>query len=99
MKSDPVGPEVPLNQSAKIGDIVLVRWVDSTRQADWTYGTPALKRCVHESVGYLSHKTDEVVNVRPHRMTDSEGDEQHFGDMTIPLCAVRSIEVITSSAG
>lgn len=98
MEADPVGPEVPLDHGAKIGDIVLVRWVDSTRQADWTYGTPVLKRFVHESVGFLSHKTAEVVNVRPHRMIDGEGDEQHFGDMTIPLCAVQSIEVITSSA-
>lgn len=83
-----------MNKKAKIGNIVLVRWIDSSRVTDWTYSEPKLARFPHESVGFLSHQTTDVVNVRPHRMIDGEGDEQHVGDITIPLRAVLSIEVL-----
>ena len=82
---------------ALIGDIVLVRWVDSCRTSDWTYIQPKLKLDQHESVGFLSHKTVDAVNVRPHRVIDRDGDEQHVGDITIPMCAVHSIEVLWRS--
>ena len=79
---------------ARVGDIVLVRWVDSSRTTDWTFQEPTLTRLPHESVGFLSHKNSDAVNVRPHRLIDGDGDEQHVGDITIPLRAVLSIEVL-----
>lgn len=78
----------------KAGDIVLVRWVDSSRTTDWTYGEENLKREPHESVGFLSDQDDQALNIRPHRVVYPNGDEQHCGDMTIPRCAVLSIEVL-----
>ena len=79
---------------AKIGNIVLVRWLDSSRTVDWTFQEPTLKRTPHESVGFLSHKDEQAVNVRPHRVVYSDGDEQHIGDIVIPLCAILSIEIL-----
>jgi len=81
-------------KKGKIGDIVLVRWVDSSRVTDWTYQEPALDRMPHESVGFLSHRNDQAVNIRPHRLIDADGDEQHVGDLIIPLCAILSIDVL-----
>lgn len=78
----------------KIGALVLVRWVDSSRVTEWTYQEPSLDRAPHESVGWLSHANAQAINVRPHRLIDADGDEQHTGDMVIPLCAVLSIEVL-----
>lgn len=79
---------------AKVGDIVLVRWLDSSRVTDWTFAEPDLERCPHESVGFLSHRDKHAINVRPHRVRDGDGDEQHVGDMVIPLRAVLSIRVL-----
>lgn len=83
-----------MTKKAKVGDIVLVKWVDSSRTTEWTFSEPVLKRHPHESVGFLSHLDDEAVNVRPHRAIDGDGDEQHVGDMVIPLRAILSIEVL-----
>lgn len=79
---------------SKIGDVVLVRWVDSSRVTDWTYQEPSLELRVHESVGFLSHRGELAINIRPHRKVDADGEEQHVGDMIIPLCAVVSIETL-----
>lgn len=79
---------------AKLGDLVLVQWVDSSRVTDWTYGAPNLDRRPHESVGFLTHRDKQAINVRPHRAIDADGDEQHVGDMIIPLRAVLSIRVL-----
>lgn len=79
---------------AKVGEIVLVKWLDSSRVTDWTYDDPNLARLAHESVGFLSHQDKQAINVRPHRVRDRDGDEQHVGDMIIPLCAVLSIKVL-----
>lgn len=79
---------------AKIGQIVLVRWVDSSRYPDWGYQPINLARQVHESIGFLSDQDEQAINVRPHRVRDGDGPEQHCGDMTIPRCAVLSIEVL-----
>lgn len=78
----------------RIGDVVLVRWTDSSRVMEWSYDEPELRRAPHESVGFLSHRTRDAINVRPHRCVDLEGDEQHVGDMIIPARAVLSIEVL-----
>lgn len=78
----------------KIGDVIFVRWLDSSRVPDWTYQEPTLKRMPHESVGFLSHMDKQALNVRPHRLIDADGDEQHVGDLIIPLCAVLSINVL-----
>lgn len=83
-----------LLDAPQIGDIVLVEWVDSSRTTDWTYAQPTLARMKHESVGYLSHQDEEAINVRPHRARDSDGDEQHVGDMTIPRCCIKKISVL-----
>lgn len=77
----------------KVGDIVLVRWLDSQRQPDWTYSEPNELR-EHESVGFLSHLTETAANIRPHRLIDKDGDEQHFGDLNIPRCSILSLEVL-----
>ena len=69
-----------------------MRWIDSSRVTDWTYDEPSLKRFPHESVGFLSHYDEQAINIRPHRMIDADGDEQHMGDLIIPLCAVLSVE-------
>lgn len=79
---------------ANLGDVVLVLWVDSSRVTDWSYEEPDLCRLPHESVGFLSHRTRDAINVRPHRRVDSSGDQQHVGDMIIPLRAVLSVEVL-----
>lgn len=81
-------------KKAKIGDVVLVEWVDSSRTTDWTFQAPNLARLPHESVGFLSHQDAQAINVRPHRAIDADGDEQHVGDMVIPLRAVLSIRVL-----
>lgn len=78
----------------KINDIVLVEWVDSSRTTDWTYAEPTLARMLHQSVGYLSHENEDAVNIRPHRARDSDGEEQHVGDMTIPRCCIKKISVL-----
>lgn len=81
-------------RTPKIGDVVLVRWVDSSRVTEWTYQEPTLQRLPHESVGFLSHRDSQALNVRPHRLIDADGDEQHVGDLIIPLRAILSIEVL-----
>jgi hypothetical protein len=83
-------PQAP---QPRIG-VVLVRWVDSSRITDWTFEEPDLGRRPHESVGFLSHRDDQAINVRPHRLIGPNGEEQHVGDLIIPLCAVLSIETL-----
>lgn len=78
----------------KLGSIVLTRWLDSDRQTDWTYSKeqPVITEC--ESIGWLTYADDKVINIRPNRTFSKDGDEQHVGDMTIPLCAVTAIKTL-----
>ena len=79
---------------AKIGDIVLVRWVDSSRVTDWTFSEADLTRVPHESVGFLSQRDKQAINFRPNRAIDRDDEEQHVGDMVIPVRAVLSIRTL-----
>lgn len=79
---------------ANVGDLVMVGWVDSTRVAAWTYAPPNLNVAECESVGWLVRSEKECLVVRPHRIVDTEGDVQHFGDMTIPRRCVTWIKVL-----
>jgi len=83
-----------------IGDVVLGRWVDSSsRITEWTYQEATLQQLPHESVGFLSHRDDQAINVCPHRLVGADGDEQHVGDLIIPrvrCCRLRRCVSVVS---
>jgi len=73
-------------------DVVEVRWVDSCGfDGSWVDNDElkSLKPKQLTTVGHLVEHCDEHVVVAP-----TIGDEQNFGSMCIPTCAIRSIETI-----
>lgn len=81
-------------RSPKVGTLVRVEWLDASRQAHWTFDAPSTQVTRCESVGWVGALTVEAVTLVPHRAKDSDGEFQHFGDMTIPRRCVTLMEVL-----
>jgi hypothetical protein len=76
-------------------DVVEVHWVDSCGfDGAWVDNDEleSLKPKEIATVGHLVVERDESIVVAP-----TIGDEQNFGSMCIPYCAIRSVERIQKS--
>jgi len=81
-----------MSESYEHCDVVEVRWVDSCGfDSSWVDNEElkSLKPKQITTVGHLFERSDDYVVVAP-----TIGDEQNFGSICIPTCAIRSIETI-----
>lgn len=74
--------------------LVLVEWLDSHRQVEWSRGEVDLDLPICRSVGWLVAESASAVAVAPHMTV--EDDPQRCGMMVIPRPAVVRIVDITS---
>jgi len=80
--------------------LVLIRWVDSYGCGAVWNELESAKAFLHEcvSVGWIVKDSADAVVVVPHlspQCDDIGAEEQGCGDMTIPICAIRSIEDVS----
>ena len=80
----------------RVGDVVLVEWLDSFSQAQWRdmkSSLPPDLRC--RSAGFLLEADARSVSVA-HSVTGTtiNEEESRKGSMTIPRCAVTKITVL-----
>lgn len=77
----------------KLGTLVYIRWVDSTREGGWVDVSdmvPGIDVC--ESVGWLTRDEKDFVSVAGSRSPMTNG---FCGVITIPRCAIRSLRKIS----
>lgn len=78
-------------------DLVLVEWLDSGRNADWTplddVSEPAPVIC--QSVGWLVRKTKHAILLMAN-LSHPEGAAIHqgCGSLSIPTCSIASIKTL-----
>lgn len=68
--------------------LVLIEWEDSHHYSGWTRERPSRTAMTCQSVGWLLHDGKKVKTLTAGL---SEG-QQHDGEMTIPVAAIRSIK-------
>lgn len=71
--------------------LVLVCWWDSHQRTGWTFDDPAKYPLQCFSMGWLVHDGKEAITVAAHLAYSDDG-RQRTGEMTIPKCAIESID-------
>lgn len=69
--------------------LVLIEWFDSHYVPGWHTNAPEEKPLLCRSVGWIIHDGEEAKVIAPH-VTD-EDPPQRNGEMTIPVCSIKSI--------
>jgi hypothetical protein len=78
-------------KNMKLGSLVSVVWLDSTRDINWTLVenmVQVLNYC--ESIGWLICDKQEFITIAGHK-SNLPNEVHYCGAMTIPKCAVKTI--------
>lgn len=77
--------------------LVLIEWVDSHRTEGWHQDDPATEPILCRSVGWLIHDGKAAKTIAAH--VTEEGPPQRCGEMTIPGCSIRKVQVLDAVKG
>lgn len=74
------------------GELVLIEWFDSSAVAGWHREEPETEPLLCRSVGWLVHDGKGAKTLAA-SITEEE-EPQRNGEMTIPTCAIKRMEVL-----